>query len=141
MSRGHDRERLVRQMLEVGLGPDVGDPVRFQRVDLPPVFIRPRPWLPIRAAGSLGDVDVAALRPGLREPTPITGQMLAEVLLIEVKSTAGGPYERFGPAARDELRAAAELAGAEAWEVWIPPPPPGVRGVHGCWIPEADWPG
>jgi Holliday junction resolvase len=98
MSRGHDRERRVRAWLEA------------------------RDWFVCRAAGSLGDVDLVALRDGY---TP---------LLIEVKSTAGGPYEHFGPADRACLLKAAELAGANATLAWWPP-----RGQL-RWIPSDEWP-
>lgn len=48
-------------------------------------------WLAFRAPASLGCADVIALRDGSRPR------------LVEVKSTAGGPYEHFGPAARERL--------------------------------------
>jgi hypothetical protein len=44
--------------------------------------------------------------------------------LIEVKSTAGGPWERFGPADRQALVETAERHGAEAWLYWWPPRKP-----------------
>ncbi len=98
MSRGHNRERRVRD------------------------WLTDRDWIVVRAAGSLGCVDLVALKAG---ETP---------RMIEVKSTAGGPYERFGPADRAELSLNAEWAGAEAWLVWWPP-----RGQL-RWISEAEWP-
>lgn len=98
MSRGHDRERQVKALLES------------------------QDWLVLRAAGSLGCVDLVALRDGSRPR------------LLEVKSTAQGPYERFGPRARAELAFAAELAGAEALLAWWPP-----RGVLRM-IPATEWP-
>ncbi len=98
MSRGHQRERQVRDWLTA------------------------RDWVVVRAAGSLGCVDLVALKAG------------ATPRLIEVKSTAGGPYERFGPADRAELSVNAEWAGAEAWLAWWPP-----RGKL-VWLPEAEWP-
>lgn len=80
-----------------------------------------RDWLAFRAPASLGVADVVALRAGSRP------------LLIEVKSTAGGPYEHFSPKDRADLRFAAELAGATAWLVWWPP-----RGqMH--WIRSSEW--
>lgn len=98
MSRGHDRERAIRRHLERD------------------------GWWTTRAAGSLGDADVVALKAG------------ATPMLIEAKSTAGGPYERFGPAGRAALLAAADRAGAEAWLAWWPP-----RGEL-QWIPSSVWP-
>lgn len=85
-------------------------------------LLRAERWLVIRAAGSLGTGDLVALKSGF---TP---------RLVEVKSTAGGPYERFGPAERRALSAAAELGGCEAWLAWWPPRRP-LR-----WIPEIAWP-
>lgn len=87
MSRGHDRERQVRAWFEA------------------------RDWFVVRAAGSLGDVDLVCLRDGY---TP---------MLVEVKSSSKtrGPYADFGPAAREELRLAARIAGAEATLAWWPP--------------------
>lgn len=98
MSRGHDRERQVKAHLQE------------------------RDWVVVRAAGSLGGIDLVAMKPGRRP------------LLVEVKSTAGGPYERFQPAERDALRLAADMAGAEAILAWWPP-----RGkLH--WIEASEWP-
>jgi Holliday junction resolvase len=99
MSRGIRRERQTRDLL------------------------REQGWWVARAAGSLGDADLIALK---HHQTP---------RLIEVKSTAGGPYERFGPDARGRLIGAARLAGAQAWLAWWPANKP----LH--WIPEGDWPG
>jgi Holliday junction resolvase len=79
-------------------------------------------WFVARAAGSLGDADLVALRAGSRSR------------LVEVKSTAGGPYERFGPADRARLRLAAQIAGADAWLAWWPP-----RGRL-RWLAESEWP-
>lgn len=98
MSRGHDRERSVKALLE---GED---------------------WFVMRAAGSLGLVDLVALKAG-RRPR-----------FIEVKSTAGGPYERFGPKARLDLLFAADMAGADAELAWHPP-----RGRL-RFIPSTEWP-
>jgi Holliday junction resolvase len=79
-------------------------------------------WLAFRAPASLGCADVIALRDGSRPR------------LIEVKSTAQGPYEHFGPTSRARLSAAARLAGAEALLAWWPP-----RGQL-RFIAEAEWP-
>jgi Holliday junction resolvase len=85
MSRGHDRERKVKALLEAD------------------------DWVVTRAAGSLGDADLIALKDNHRPR------------MIEVKSTAGGPYERFGPKDRADLLFAARLAGAQALLYWWPP--------------------
>lgn len=79
-------------------------------------------WFVARAAGSLGDADLVALKDG-KVPR-----------LIEVKSTAQGPYEHFGPKDRADLRFAAEIAGAVAELCWWPP-----RGKP-RWIPATEWP-
>ncbi len=79
-------------------------------------------WLAFRAPASLGCADVIALREGSRPR------------LIEVKSTAAGPYHSFGPAARVRLRLAAQMAGADALLAWWPS-----RGSL-RWIPETEWP-
>lgn len=85
MSRGHDRERQVRRKLEA------------------------EDWWTARAAGSLGDADVVALKDGKRP------------MLVEVKSTAAGPYHSFGPNDRERLRLAARIAGATPVLCWWPP--------------------
>jgi Holliday junction resolvase len=97
-SRGITRERQVRRLLE---GED---------------------WWVCRAAGSLGDADLVALRLGSR------------TRLVEVKSTAAGPYHSFGPKDRRDLILAANIAGADAWLCWWPP-----RGKP-QWIPSWEWP-
>lgn len=97
-SRGHNRERAVKARLE------------------------DEDWWVARAAGSLGDTDLVALKDG-HVPR-----------LIEVKSTAGGPYERFGPDDRARLIFAATIAGARAELAWWPP-----RGKL-RFIPSSEWP-
>jgi Holliday junction resolvase len=81
-----------------------------------------RDWVAFRAPASLGCADVVAMRADHRPR------------LIEVKSTKGGPYERFGPKERARLSAAARVAGAEAFLAWWPSRGP-LR-----WIPEQEWP-
>lgn len=79
-------------------------------------------WWVCRAAGSIGDADLVALKDGHRPR------------LVEVKSTAGGPFEHFRPADRADLLFAARLAGAQAVLAWWPP-----RGrLH--WLFPEDWP-
>lgn len=85
-------------------------------------LLRDQDWMVTRAAGSLGCADLVALRDG------------SKAQLIEVKSTAGGPYERFGPADRERIRAAAKMAGADAVLAWWPP-----RGQL-TWILASAWP-
>lgn len=97
MSRGIKRERQVKEILQ---GEDY--------------------WV-CRAAGSLGDADLVALKVG-RRPR-----------LIEVKSTLT-PYAHFGPTDRAELRLAAEIAGADAELCWWPS-----RGKP-RFIPMGEWP-
>lgn len=98
MSRGHNRERAVKVLLQA------------------------EDWWVARAAGSLGDADLIALKDGKRPR------------LIEVKSTAGGPYEHFRPADREQLKLAARIAGADAVLAWWPP-----RGQL-KWIWPEEWP-
>ncbi len=85
-------------------------------------WLRDRDWIAFRAPASLGCADVVALRAGSRPR------------LCEVKSTAQGPYEHFGPEARERLREAARMAGADAFLAWWPP-----RGEL-RWIAEGEWP-
>lgn len=85
-------------------------------------WYRDRDYLAGRNPASLGMFDVWAKRHDTL------------LQLVEVKSTAGGPYERFSPSDRKALLFAAELAGAEAWLVWYPP-----RGTM-RWIPPSEWP-
>ena len=99
MSRGHDRERAVRRLLEAD--------------DY---------WV-ARAAGSLGDADLVALKAGKRP------------VLVEVKSTAAGPFHSFGPKDRTDLLFAASVAGADALLCWWPP-----RGKS-VWLEPSQWPG
>lgn len=98
MSRGHDRERAVKRLLEA------------------------EDYWVARAAGSLGDADLVALKDGKRP------------LMIEVKSSAAGPYEHFRPKDRSDIVFAAALAGADAVLAWWPP-----RGKL-RWIPSEEWP-
>ena len=79
-------------------------------------------WFVVRTAGSFGACDLVALKAGYH------------TRFIEVKSTAGGPYEHFGPTERETLRTAAYLAGASAELAWWPP-----RGTL-RFIPSSEWP-
>jgi Holliday junction resolvase len=89
-------------------------------------------WFVTRAAGSLGDADLVACKPALGSnlvPWPI-----AQVQIIEVKSTARGPFAGFPPGDRIAISLAAVKAGATAWLAWWPP-----RGEL-RWIAEPEWP-
>ena len=98
-------------------------------------------WVCVRSAGSHGSADVVAAVDGLvtfvpgDEPSewPQT-RFLRSLLFVEVKSTAQGPFERFGPTARRTMVARADRAGAEAWLAYWPP-----RGRL-TWIASARWP-
>lgn len=79
-------------------------------------------WWTCRAAGSLGDADVIALKQG---ETP---------RLIEIKSSERGPFHSFGPADRLALIVAAEKAGAVPWLVWWP------CRKQPRWLPASEWP-
>jgi Holliday junction resolvase len=79
-------------------------------------------WFAVCARGSHGCADVLAIRLGHRPR------------VVQVKSTAGGPYERFGPKDRAELANAARIGGADAFLAHWPP-----RGRL-RWIPESEWP-
>lgn len=104
--RGITRERQVRKLLEA------------------------EGWVVARCAGSKGEFDLMAARthPLYRNPK------LSEVRLCEVKSTAGGPYERFSPADRAALIERAQEAGAAPWLAWWP------KGGKLQWIAESEWP-
>lgn len=92
--------------------------------------LRQEGWWAQRAPGSLGSVDVIAVRPRLLG----NSQYGCDVHMYEVKSTADGPYKSFGPRDREALRFEAQRAGAECFLVWWPPrSDPKV-------IPERDWP-
>jgi Holliday junction resolvase len=80
-------------------------------------------WWVVRAAGSMGDADLVALKAG---ETP---------LMVEVKSDVAGPFANFRPGDREDLRRAAKVAGATPTLCWWPPRKPPK------WIPESDWPG
>jgi Holliday junction resolvase len=84
-------------------------------------LLRDAGFIAYRAAH--GNADVIALRHD-HEP-----------MLIQVKSTAGGPYERFGPHDRVALINEARDAGAAAVLCWWPP-----RRTVPEWIDSADWP-
>lgn len=91
-------------------------------------WLEDRGWWVCRAAGSLGDADLAAMK-------DVNGGKL----LIEVKSTKAGPFSDFGPADRAELLAAGEKAGADVVLCWCPP---GCRAPEKWrWLwPDTDWP-
>lgn len=97
MSRGHDRERQVKAVLES------------------------EDWVVVRAAGSLGPIDLVAMREGSR------------TRVVEVKSTLT-PYSHFLPKDRADMLAIARLAGADPVLAWWPS-----RGKL-RWITPNEWP-
>jgi Holliday junction resolvase len=70
--------------------------------------LRSEDWVVVKGT-TYGVADLVALKAGMRP------------MLIEVKSTAGGPYERFPPSSRVSMLAEAERAGANAVLAWWPP--------------------
>jgi len=120
MRRGHDRERDVEALL-CGWG-----------------------WLAERKPASKGVADVTAIGGEFARwegghPSPLQWS-LPIILLVEVKSTAGGPYERFGPAEREELRVAAALHSCQCVLAWWPPSPGKAKDAALRWIFEEQWP-
>lgn len=118
--RGHDRERDVAELLE-GWG-----------------------WLSVRVAGSLGPLDVLAVGGELArweggQPSPMQWQV-PMVLLVQVKSTEKGPWEKFGPAEREDLIVAAASCGAIPVLAWWPPAPGKSKNGALKWLWESDWP-
>jgi hypothetical protein len=82
--------------------------------------LRAQGWVVRRLAD--GPADLVALKAGVRP------------LLVQVKSTAGGPWEHFGPADRTALEHEAISAGADATLAYWPP-----QGRL-RWFPAARWP-
>lgn len=78
-------------------------------------------WIVLKGT-TYGTCDLVAMRAG---DLP---------MLIEVKSTVGGPYHSFGPADRRALADAAVRAGASAVLAWWPP-----RGKL-RYLTESTWP-
>lgn len=82
-------------------------------------------YLVVKAGGSLGSTDLLASKRHLSfrngPCVRLTGEPLAEVLLVQVKGTAKGPFHSFGPAERAELLADAERAGGVAVLAWRAP--------------------
>lgn len=85
-------------------------------------YLMDRDWIVFRPGASLGVADLVALRDGHRP------------MLVQVKGSAGGPYEHFRPAERLRLVATAKLCGAAPVLAWWPP-----RGKLRMIGPE-EWP-
>lgn len=103
-------------------------------------------WMSIRAAGSLGPVDVLAIAGGsavypqlMHYPdrgTPRGGGPAprGEILLVQCKSTRS-PYANFGPGDRRQLLDLAVDVGGAAWIAHKP------RGATSwAWIHSSAWP-
>jgi len=80
-------------------------------------------WAVVRAAGSLGCIDLVA-------------GMAGTTLAIEVKADDEkfGPFNNFGPKKREALLSLAEKAGWEPILAWWPP-----RGKL-RWLEPSEWP-
>ena len=76
----------------------------------------------VKAGGSLGDADLVVMKAG-EKPR-----------LVEVKSTAAGPFHSFGPQERLDLKEAAKRAGAEPFLCFWPP------RKEPKWIGWTSWP-
>lgn len=74
-----------------------------------------------RAPASLGTFDLMAAKPG-------------DLMLVEVKATAAGPFHGFGPADREALIATAARAGATPVLAWWP------KRKQLRMIPVSEWP-
>ena len=81
-------------------------------------------WHVTKAGGSLGCADLVALKDGERP------------LLVQVKATAAGPFNGFGPVDRAELLSVAKAAGAVPLLAWWP-----LRAREHRLIDETEWPG
>jgi hypothetical protein len=95
-----------------------------------------------RHIGGAGDILAVrhAYRPGevletTGWPPALAGDAIV-AMLIEVKSTAGGPYERFLPADRKAMVETAAAAGAEAW-LYHWPARGKLRRIHSSEWPKA----
>lgn len=98
MKNGHARERQVKKLLEA------------------------EGWLVVRAAGSLGPVDLVAMK-GCWRPR-----------VIEVKANEGSPWMNFRGPERDAMRQIAIDAGADAFLCHWP------SRKEPVWIPSSQWP-
>jgi Holliday junction resolvase len=98
MARGTRREHQVRALLEAD------------------------GWVCLRAAGSLGPIDIAALRRGMPPR------------FVQVKSDQTTPYKNFRPRDRHRLAETAHRAGAEPWLAWWP------AGRPLVWVHADAWP-
>jgi hypothetical protein len=100
-------------------------------------------WTVTRGAGSHGCADLWAAKHSGWGKGPLIGsdgierghgETWTRLRLIQVKATAGGPYERFQPAERAELSSLAAQTGGRAELCWWPPHKPAV------WLSQSDWP-
>lgn len=107
-SKGVAREHKVRRMLEAD------------------------GWVIARSAGSKSVVDLWAMRRAAFGH--YSGDLVAEVMAVQVKGNVGSPWMHFPPAERAALGLLAARAGATPYLVHWPP--------HGeCqWISEDMWP-
>jgi hypothetical protein len=87
-----------------------------------------------RSAGSKWGKDLVAARAVSAIPSDPSDW--PDLLFVEVKATAGGPWERFGPAARRALIRCGEKAGARVVLCWAPKADP----ASWEWLRPDEWP-
>ena len=81
-------------------------------------LLRDEGWIVGSMRHSAGGGDLIAAR--LAPAVDWDGTNLSKVRLVEVKSTAAGPWEHFGPRDRQLMLDYAKVAGATAWLAWWP---------------------
>jgi Holliday junction resolvase len=85
-------------------------------------FLAERNFLVASRRHIAGAGDVLAVRALAMARLPSGAHKpMHEVWLLEVKTTAGGPYERFGPKDRAAMLETAQKAGAAPLLAWRPP--------------------
>lgn len=97
-----------------------------------------RGWIVGSRRHTGGAGDLLASKPAqvmVELPGQFGAAVIADVRLIEVKTTTAGPFSNFGPKDRDALRDCARHAGGSAWLAWRPYPSHGWK-----WFSEATWP-
>lgn len=122
-----------------GRSPKAAAALGAQRERQEVAYWRDEGWLSFRTGGhsaTRGQVDAFDVADviAMRQYGTDAPDDASEVLMIEVKTTAQGPFERFGPTEREALRLAAMIAGATPLLVWWPS-----RGTRRE-VPLSQWP-